>query len=140
VAKAGGKGETGTSRVAKNVSSPWEYVVGVLGALVVLGAIGVMLFEGATRRDSPPDLRVAVDSVMRIGEGWLVEVRVSNEGGATAAQVNVEGELRATEPPETSGATIDYVPAESFRRAGLIFSEDPRGKELELRVTGYDLP
>ncbi|HEU0052200.1 MAG TPA: hypothetical protein VFQ39_03440 [Longimicrobium sp.] len=137
-----GKGRE-PSRAARGVSSPWEYVAAAIGALVVLGTIGLMLYESATRDDSPPDLRVVVDTVMRMpsGGGWLVEVRVANEGGKTAAQVNVEGELKKEGAgPETSDATIDYVPAGSYRTAGLVFSADPTANPPELRVKGYDAP
>lgn len=126
---------------ARGVTSPWEWAVGVLGALLVGGTIAFMLWETVALDQTPPDIVIQVDSVTQTRAGWLVEFRARNLGTTTAAQVNVEGELRAdTGVVETSDATIDFVPGRSFRRAGLLFSEDPRRHRMEIRTKGYDLP
>jgi uncharacterized protein (TIGR02588 family) len=41
---------------------------------------------------------------------------------------------------ESSEVTIDYVPGEATRRAGIYFSRDPRLHRLEIRAKGYDIP
>ena|SRR5215213_4455801 len=124
----------------RGVTSPWEWVVGVLGALCVAGTIAFMGYEAVARERTPPDLVVQVESVSRTTGGWLVEVRARNRGTTTAAQVKVEGELRGGGEPETREVTIDYVPGRSERTAGMIFTRDPRRGTLELRARGYDMP
>jgi uncharacterized protein (TIGR02588 family) len=70
-----------------------------------------------------------------------VQFRALNEGGATAAQLMIEGELSGPDGPiETSEATLDYLPPRSGRQGGLFFARDPRGLDLQLRARGYAKP
>ncbi len=41
---------------------------------------------------------------------------------------------------ETSGATLDHLPARSNRAGGLFFDHDPRAFALRLRAKGYHEP
>jgi uncharacterized protein (TIGR02588 family) len=125
-----------------HITSVWEWVVGVVGGLLVLGTIAAMGYEALTREGAPPDFVVTVIGVQRVTGGHLVEFRAENRGGTAAAGVQVEGELSGggEEEPETSDITIDYVPSGSSREAGLLFTRDPRSGNLQIRVKGYDLP
>jgi uncharacterized protein (TIGR02588 family) len=115
-----------------------EWVVAALGALLVAGTIGYLVYLATTRDDTPPDVRVVEQAVHALQSGWLVEFRAVNAGSQAAAQLLIEGELRGPDGPvETSEATIDYLPARSAREGGLIFSRDPRRHELRLRAKGY---
>lgn len=112
-----------------------------LGALLVFSAVGVMLFQALTQPNTPPRLEVTVDSIVDTGSGYLAQVRVRNRGQSTAAQLLIEGQLNSdTGSVETAQATISYVPAQSIRRAGLLFSRDPREFRLEVAPKGFDLP
>jgi uncharacterized protein (TIGR02588 family) len=123
------------------VRSRWEWAAAALGALMVGGTIAFLAHEAATEENTPPDLVVRAGAVTRTSAGWLVEVHAENRGATTAAQVQVEGELRAdTGAVETSDVTIDYIPGDSERRAGLLFRADPRRHRLEVRARGFDLP
>jgi uncharacterized protein (TIGR02588 family) len=119
----------------------WMWSIGLLGLVLVLGSIGFMLYEAAAGDSSPPDVMVDVQEILPIQNGFLVEFRVINEGGRTAAGLIVEGELRdGTEIVEASDTTIEYVPSHSEREGGLFFTQDPRQYELQLRATGYETP
>jgi uncharacterized protein (TIGR02588 family) len=134
-------GEGGGRGRPPQVGSRWEWAAAALGALVVGGTIGFLAYEAATEENTPPDLVVRAGPVTRTSAGWLVEVRAENRGATTAAQVRVEGELEGdTGAVETSEVTIDYVPGDSERRAGLLFRRDPRRHRLEVRARGFDLP
>lgn len=129
-AKGGGEG-----------TSPLEWLVAALSALLVLGTIAFLLHAALGSPATPPRITIQVDSVVRAGPGWLVEFRARNDGETTAAGLVVEGELRAgTGPVEKSQVTIDYVPARGVRRGGLFFTEDPRRHRLRIRPLGYDRP
>jgi uncharacterized protein (TIGR02588 family) len=66
---------------------------------------------------------------------------VIDDGDATAAGVLVQGELRSnTGLVERSEATLDFVPARSWRPGGLVFTTDPRAQRLEVRPLGLDRP
>jgi uncharacterized protein (TIGR02588 family) len=69
-----------------------------------------------------------------------VIVEVFNAGHATAAAVELEGTLTTVNQTTVSHVVLDYAPAESARRAVLLFESDPLAGELELRVSGYTEP
>ena len=118
-----------------------EWVVAILGMLLVAGSIGYLVYDAAAGDTSPPDIMVHADSIQPVTGGYLVRIRAVNRGGATAAAVVVEGALKsADEEIEASEITFGYVPSHSERRGGLFFNEDPRGFELELRAKGYEEP
>ncbi|HKU53017.1 MAG TPA: hypothetical protein VJQ25_11150, partial [Nitrospira sp.] len=90
---------------------------------------------------SPPDVTVEIDRIVPAQNGFLVEFRLINEGGRTAAGLTVEGMLRnGTEILETSNTTVEYLPSHSERAGGLFFTLDPRAYDLQLRATGYETP
>lgn len=120
---------------------PAEWVVAGLSALLVLGMLGYTLRAGLADTELPPELTVRVDSVVPSPAGHLVMFTVRNGGGATAADVSVQGSLsRGDAPAETSEATLDYVPISASKAGGLIFSTAPSPDSLEIRVTGFEIP
>ncbi|HEX2205830.1 MAG TPA: hypothetical protein VHG91_21125 [Longimicrobium sp.] len=138
-AQSGGEGRG--KGPAHEETSRWEWVAAAVSGVVVFGAIGFLLFQALAHPATPPAITLAVDSVVAAPNGWLVELRVRNDGWTTAAGLQVEGELREGERSvEKSQTTIDYVPARAARRAGLFFTRDPRRHRLELRPLGYDRP
>lgn len=118
-----------------------EWAVAVLGAVLVLSVVSYLLVTAVVGDDSPPAITVLLDEIVASPDGYLVRVRAMNSGGATAAGITVEGELRADGVvAETSQATISYIPTNSERRAGLYFRRDPREHDLALRAVGYEQP
>ncbi|HSL46446.1 MAG TPA: hypothetical protein VK897_23630 [Anaerolineales bacterium] len=119
----------------------WMWSIGLLGLLLILGSIGFALYEAAAGDSSPPDVSVEVQGIVPGRNGFLVEFRVINEGGRTAAGLTLEGELRdGVEIVETSDTTIEYLPSHSEREGGLFFRLDPRQYELQLRAEEYETP
>jgi uncharacterized protein (TIGR02588 family) len=119
----------------------WMWGIGLLGLLFILGSIGLALYEAALGDSSPPDVRVQIEEIILAKNGFLVEFRVINEGGAAAAGLTVEGALRnGNEIIESSNTTVEYVPSHSERQGGLFFTQDPRPYELQLRAMGYETP
>ena len=119
-----------------------EWGAAFLG-LAVVGTMGVFLTIEALSSEArlPPVLLVEPLNLTRGGSIYVLEVEVRNSTGQTGAAVNVEGTLKqGGREVETSSATISYVPGLSTRRAGLIFSRDPRRYAVELRVAGYAKP
>ena len=119
----------------------WMWGIGLVGLVLVLGSIGFALYEAAAGDSSPPDVTVHVQEILPAQDGFLVEFRVVNEGGTTAAGLTIEGELRnGTEIVEASDTTVEYVPSHSEREGGVFFTRDPRQYELQLRAKGYETP
>ena len=119
----------------------WMWGIGLLGLIFILGSIGLALYEAALGDSSPPDVTVQLEDIIPVKNGFLVEFRVINEGGTTAAGLVVEGTLRnGNEIIESSNTTVQYVPSHSERQGGLFFTQDPREYELQLRAMGYETP
>lgn len=137
----GGSDEGREGSRSRDGTSPLEWVVAGLSALLVLGTIAFLLHDALAAPSSPPRVTVEADSIHRAGPGWLVEFRATNDGQTTAGGLTVEGTLEAdTGTVERSQATIDYVPAGGTRKGGLYFTKDPARHRLKLRPTGYDRP
>ena len=132
---------TSRKQQEKDAIPIWEWIVAGVGLVLVASVIGFLIYEAFTGKRLPPDVKLSVDSVVEIRNGFLVRITAVNEGGMTAEGVIVEAELRSgTEPVERSRTTIDYLPPRSEKRAGLFFTRDPRQLDLQVRSLGYEEP
>lgn len=131
----------GSGKRAQSGTSPAEWAVAAASSMLVLGAMGYMLFEALTDSSTPPAIVVEAGSVTRIPSGYVVQFRARNHGQQTAQELRVEGTLRGDSGTvETASATIDFVPAEAVREGGLFFSADPRRYQLTIEPKGYSKP
>lgn len=138
---SGGKGHKGRGQKASAIPL-LEWVSAAIGLAIVLGMFGFLALD-AIRADTgvPPIMRVEPSRLTKAGGQYVLQVRVSNASRKTGAGVHITGALkRGAETVESSDATLSYVPGQSHRRAGLVFTHDPRAYRLELRVTGYERP
>lgn len=118
-------------------TSPGEYVVGALGALLVLLLVGFLGYQAIVARETGPELSVAVTGVELAPAGYAVHFELVNSGGETAEAVQLGGALvRRGRPVEQASTTVDYVPPDSVRAGALLFSIDPRTAQLQIRPTG----
>lgn len=136
---ASAKSRTGNPPI--QAASPWEWVVAGVGAVLVVAAIGYLIYFAQVTPEGPALIALEQGPVERNGDGYVVTVNVTNEGATTAASVTIEGTLtRGGVVIESSSATISYVPRFSHRQAGLYFETDPRTVGFELRALGYAEP
>lgn len=119
---------------------PAEWAAAAVGLAIVIFAITVIARDALPLEKTPPALSVEVEAVHRQETGYLLEFRVHNSGQSTAAEVQVEGELRTNDSRETSDATLDFVPAQSSRSGGLLFRKDPHSGTLTIRTKGWQRP
>jgi uncharacterized protein (TIGR02588 family) len=119
-----------------------EWVAAALGLLLTLALLGVIGWEAMKGSgEQPPAVEATVEEVVPVAGGFVVEVTLRNHSPSTAAAVAFGGRLRSGGTTvESSSATVDYVPGESTRHAGLFFAEDPRRFTLEVRALGYAEP
>lgn len=133
--------EPGDEKGKGQGTSPIEWLVAAVSLVIVLGVIVILIFEAFTDPVTPPILSIRTERIVETRYGYIVEFQVENAGYATAASLLVEGELAAADSVlETSEVTIDFVPAESRRKAGLFFKHDPRRYHLTIEPRGYDEP
>ena len=139
--QSGNGQEEGQEKKQKEKTSVWEWVVAAISTVLVLGAIGFMLYEALSEPASPPKITVQVDTIITTPTGYIVEFTAQNRGQTTAQGLQIEGELKSdTGTVQTSSVTLDYVPQEASSQGGIFFSKDPRNYRLELRPKGYDRP
>lgn len=119
-----------------------EWTAGAIGALVAAAIVTFLALEAIASSEKKPPLLEVRPTALVAGPGThIVQVKVFNRSAQTAATVQIEGELKqGASVVETSTATIGYVPGHSERQAGLIFTRDPRRHDVQMRVTGYELP
>jgi len=111
----------------------------VLCGMVVLGVIGAEAVAGHS--EEPPSISIRVGKVRRAGNTYIAPFEAVNASGGTAAALQVEGkQMDGGADIETSLATIDYVAAHGRAEGGLIFSQDPAGREIVVRPVGYQTP
>ena len=119
----------------------WSWVASAVGMTLAIGSAVFMLHNALTNDSSLPEIRIETDSIVRNGGGYVVPMRVMNAGESVAADLLIEGVLEERGVTvETSRITLDYVPASSERRAGLIFRRDPRGFDMRIEAKGYVEP
>jgi uncharacterized protein (TIGR02588 family) len=142
MAKHSGEGEESESGRARTAPSSWEHAAGAIGAVITIATLAFMIYEAVTAPADPvPQLVVRVDTIVAYRSGYVAEFRAINDGDATAAHVQILGELRAdTGVVERSESSVDFVPARSWREGGLVFQNDPRRYRLEVRPVGFDRP
>lgn len=110
-----------------------EWTSGAVGLILVLTAIAILAWQGLKGGDAPPEIEVRPTGVARSGDGWRLDVEVSNTGESTAQDVVVEGRLG----DDTSEVTLDYLPGDGRRAASLVFTTRPDPAAVELRVRGW---
>jgi uncharacterized protein (TIGR02588 family) len=129
------------NQIAKPTALEW--IIAVIGVILVVGSIGFLLYSAIIQTDKPPTLIVNKKPTETVEGGFLVKFVLENKGENNAAAVTVEGKLMNGEKEiETSSASISYAPSNSKREGGLFFNENPDDPKfkLELRALGYEKP
>lgn len=126
------------SKIEKN----WlEWLVFALGLVLVAGAVGYLVYDGATLGDSPPSIELVLGTPEQKPHAFIVPVTLINHGDETAEGVEVEVTLeQAGAPSERGHFTIAFLPRRARREAWVAFQTDPRGGQLKPRVLGYEKP
>ena len=118
-----------------------EWVAAGIGLILVVGAIGFMLYQAITSTSAPPVIQLTTKSVAVVETGYLVVFEAENTGEETASNVAIEGEIKnGKESVEKSSITIDYIPSHSKQKGGLYFSKNPQQFDLAIRAAGYTKP
>ena len=118
-----------------------EWVAAACGAVVMLVTLASLGWLAIHERDGMVEPVVHVVAIDRRGERFHVRLRVENEGGAAAAGLRVQAQLRRGDAVvEESEVEFDHVPAHAHRTAGMFFRNDPRQAALELSVRSYRQP
>ena len=113
-----------------------EWIVGIVGALIVLGTIGFITLEIIRGVGGPPNVQVSLGTPVDKGNEMMVPIEVKNEGGSVAADAVIEV---CAGLDECAQITFNYVPHESSRK-GMVGFAKPLTGPLTTRVVSYRTP
>ena len=104
----------------------------------VLGAVGYLWMRDRTQ--SPPVLAIETQIELR-QDKYYVPFVVTNTGGETAEAVQIIAELRVNGVlVEWGDQQIDFLSNEEEAEGAFVFTRDPSGGDLTVRVASYKLP
>ena len=119
-----------------------EWVTFAIASFIIATLIGLVLYIWLTKKQDPPTISVTQSTAMREIKGqFYIPFTVINTGGETAESVQVIAELQVNgEVLESGEQQIDFLSSDETQEGAFIFSRDPRGGKLILRVASYKLP
>ncbi|HMP62330.1 MAG TPA: hypothetical protein PKA17_04430 [Phenylobacterium sp.] len=134
-------GQTREGSPPLQTTSPLEWGVALAGLVVVAGAVIYLLAYAALGAQGPPLMSLAKVSAAPMGEAYALRFEARNDGGATAANVQLSAELTLDGAVvERAQATLDYLPRNGRREGAFVFTRDPQAYEVRLRIESYAEP
>lgn len=119
-----------------------EWVVFVLGFIVVAGVIGLLVYEAVRFEGSSPTLTVALGTPGFQHGSYTIPVTIENTGGKTASNVEVEVTVHfSSGEEEQASVTFQFVPRHSSETGWVTFGRHPaQADSVAARVLGYGSP
>ena len=113
-----------------------------ISLLLILSILGYLVYNVYTYKPSPPDLLVTYQHDPSEFAPYRYHVRVTNQGGETAEEVNIELVLeKAGQELEAAELQIPFSPRESEREGWVNFKTDPATADTVIaRVMSYKKP
>ena len=123
-------------------TSVLEWVLAGASALCLTAVIASLVFIALNEPSSDPaQIRLSTEQGTESESGYVMEFSAFNPAAGSAAGVEIQGRLLDGDAVvEESRVTLDYLAKRSKQRAALVFRNDPRTHQVQLRVTGYFEP
>lgn len=115
-----------------------EWIVGAISAVLVICLVVYLVNHAIFAADSPPELRVTIESVLPGDDMTTVAVAVANGGDQAAAAVKVIAV--GLDAEIVREIEFDFVAAHSVRRGALTFPGRVDDGQLRIEVGGYVEP
>ena len=122
--------------------TPAEWVTFAIACSILSILIGLVLYNGLTKKHEPPIISVTRNTPIRETQGqFYVPFTVTNTGGETAESVQIIAELRVNgEVLESGDQQIDFLSSGETQEGAFIFSRNPSQGQLIVRSSSYKLP
>ncbi|MEL6462899.1 MAG: TIGR02588 family protein [Cyanobacteria bacterium J06621_15] len=120
-----------------------EWVTFSVASSILIAVVGLVSFTWINQpAQKPPVLEIKSNKPLRKLNGqYYVHFEVINKGEETAASVQVIAELRINGKVEETGEQqIEFLSRSEKETGAFIFSQNPEGGELILRVASYKSP
>ncbi|MBK5222238.1 MAG: TIGR02588 family protein [Acidimicrobiia bacterium] len=119
--------------------TPAERVTLGVSTLVLAAVVGLIAFQ-LPGQDVPPLPSANVVEIRSVDERFHVVVDVTNDGGQTAANVQVTGELEIAGEVSSGEQTIDFLAGDEHMRLTFVFDDDPEDGDLTVGVSSFTVP
>ena len=127
--------------IRPQATSAWEWAIAIVGALLVVSTVGYLIYFEASTSSRPPQVTIDRPVITRSGDKHLVRFIARNQSSATAAGLQIRGELRQDgRVVESSELSFDYLPGFSERQGYFYFEQDPSVGELHVYPLSYVEP
>lgn len=123
-----------------NTKNPLEWAVFAFSSLLVAGVLGFLVWNILSSDDKPAAFHIEIGSVTTLPESSVVQIRVTNTGSQTAAEVNLLIMARYPTGEKEAGLTIDFIPRGGTRDGYAVFQGAGKPEDITARVLGYIEP
>lgn len=120
-----------------------ERITLIISLLILAAVLGLAGYSNITIGEEPPTITAEADleNVRETDGGFYVPITITNNGGLTAQDVTVSGELDLGDgEPEMAEITIAFLAGGESEQAEMMFSVHPNEGELTVRPTSYLVP
>lgn len=118
-----------------------EWAIAAVGLALVSVSLSVILYQALWHKETPPEVQVALEAPQPVTGGYIVPFKAINMGSTTAAGLIIKATLKnGSSEIETSETTLDYLPANSSRKGGFFFRQNPAAYQLEAFATAFQEP
>lgn len=107
---------------------------------VLLVVVVLVAAQMSSPRTPPAPVVAVTGQPMQVGTSHHVEVRVSNRGDETAANVQVSASLTIDGDETTADQTIDFLAGHAHEDLVFVFEDDPSDGDLTVTVSGFSVP
>ena len=131
------QGQQKQSQQKKDVGWP-EWITFAVGLVIVLGVIGLQIYLHVEGETGPPRIVVQPDlaALYQEGNDYYLPVKITNEGGSTAEDVNVQISLEnISGKAETISLLVDFLSPEEVSQPVVVFKTNPSQGDLTYLVT-----
>lgn len=123
--------------MSSNGRSVAEWTTFAASCAVVVAVMVLVALQAAKPQDPPAPVATIVGSSQRTDGRFVVNVSVLNEGGGTAANVQVAAELTVQATVTEADQVIDFLARQERFELAFVFDEDPSAGELEVTVVSW---
>ncbi|MBF2017724.1 MAG: TIGR02588 family protein [Rivularia sp. T60_A2020_040] len=120
-----------------------EWVTFSVASSILIGVVGLVSFTWIVESPQQPPILVITNNqpLRKINEQYYIPFEIVNQGGETAAAVQVIAELRINGKVEETGEQqIEFLSKNEKETGAFIFTQNPEKAELILRVASYKSP
>ena len=131
---------SGTTQPERGARSPAEWVTFVVSCLVLAVVVGLIALQPQSAEEPAGPIAHLSGPATPAPGGFQVPVEVRNDGGDTAADVQVTAELTIDGEVTEADQVIDFLAGDETEDLVFVFLDDPADGDLVVRVSGFSKP